>query len=76
MVVNSRVQMLSFTATGMPYNTPDGWAAWACFCKDCRNSFDGVRHALRRFTLTIRSAAALALASASPGSLIVRFCRG
>src|SRR5438093_11388080 len=26
-VVNSSVQMLSFTATGMPYSTPDGWAA-------------------------------------------------
>src|SRR6266487_5020599 len=27
LVVNSRVQMLSFTATGMPYNTPEGCAA-------------------------------------------------
>src|SRR2546429_7822998 len=61
--------MLSFTATGMPYSTPDGCAADACATSDLRSSLIGVRQAFSRLTLTMRSAAALALASASLGSL-------
>src|SRR2546429_257523 len=61
--------MLSFTATGIPYSTPDGCAADACATSDLRSSLIGVRQAFSRLTLTMRSAAALALASASLGSL-------
>src|SRR2546422_1732947 len=68
-VVNSREQTLSFTATGMPYSTPDGCAPWAWASSDLRRSLGAVRQALRRLALTRRSAAALALASASLGSL-------
>src|SRR2546429_7631548 len=61
--------MLSFIATGIPYSTPDGCAADACATSDLRSSLIGVRQAFSRLTLTMRSAAALALASASLGSL-------
>src|SRR6058998_1045808 len=61
--------MLSFTATGMPYKTPDGCAVDACAASDLRSSLMGVRQAFSRLTFTMRSAAALALASASLGSL-------
>src|SRR3989442_1241829 len=61
--------MLSFIATGMPYKTPDGCAADACATSDLRSSLIGVRQAFSRLTLTMRSAAPLALASASLGSL-------
>src|SRR5438445_818566 len=64
--------MLSFTATGIPYNTPDGCAADACATSDLRSSLMGVRQAFSRLTLTMRSAAALALASASLGSITLR----
>src|SRR3989442_1031204 len=64
--------MLSFTATGIPYNTPDGCAADACAASDLRSSLMGVRQAFSRLTLTMRSAPALALASASLGSLTLR----
>src|SRR2546426_9335554 len=64
--------MLSFTATGIPYNTPDGCAADACAASDLRSSLMGVRQAFSRLTLTMRSAAALALASASLGSITLR----
>src|SRR2546430_944147 len=64
--------MLSFTATGMPYSTPDGCAPWAWASSDLRRSLGAVRQALRRLALTRRSAAALALASASLGSLTIR----
>src|SRR6267143_2874303 len=69
LVVNSSVQMLSFTATGMPYSTPEGCAVDACTVSDLRSSLIGVRQAFNRLSLTMRSAAALALASASLGSL-------
>src|SRR5213593_176829 len=59
-VVNSNVQMLSFTATGMPYSTPVGRAAASCVARDLRRSFGGVSSALRRFAFTRRSATALA----------------
>src|SRR5213079_1637981 len=72
LVVNSRVQMLSFTATGMPYNTPEGCAVDAWTTSDLRSSLIGVRQAFSRLTLTMRSAAALALASASLGSITLR----
>src|SRR5438445_9785516 len=41
LVVNSRVQMLSFTATGMPYNTPEGCAVEAWTPGDLRRSLLG-----------------------------------
>src|SRR5437879_1469624 len=50
--------MLSFTATGIPYNTPDGCAADAWATSDLRSSLIGVRQAFSRLTLTMRSAAA------------------
>src|SRR2546426_6853123 len=56
----------------MPYKTPDGCAADACATSDLRSSLIGVRQAFSRLTLTMRSAAALALASASLGSLTLR----
>src|SRR6266581_7481232 len=74
-VVNSRVQMLSLTATGIPYRTPDGWAACACVTSALRSSRTGVRQALNRLALTRRSAVALALASASLGSVTNRHPR-
>src|SRR5437667_4728614 len=64
--------MLSLTATGMPYRTPDGWAACACVTSALRSSRTGVRQALNRLALTRRSAVALALASASLGSVTNR----
>src|SRR5216117_370470 len=59
-VVNSSVQMLSFTATGMPYSTPVGRAAAICVLSDLRRSLGGVSSALRRFAFTRRSATAFA----------------
>ena len=64
-VVNSSVQMLSLTATGMPYSTPEGCTVWACRSSELRNSLGGVIQALSRLALMMRSAAAFALASAS-----------
>src|SRR6266568_342714 len=61
--------MLSFTATGIPYSTPDGCADAAWASSALRRSLGGVRLALRRLSLTRRSPAALALANASLGSL-------
>src|SRR6266571_9033532 len=62
-VVNSSVQMLSFTATGIPYSTPVGRAAAICVLSDLRRSLGGVSSALRRLAFTRRSATALAGAS-------------